>query len=411
MNSGLRQIVSVTELTAQIRSELRASFPSVWVAGEISDISQPASGHIYLTLKDGQSQLRAVIWQSVARRLPGRLQDGVLAVCGGELDVYPRHGSYQLVVKTIELQGEGALQWALKQLQQRLAAEGLFEPERKRPIPKFPRLVAVVTSPTSAAVRDFLEVAKRRSQGTRMLVIPASVQGDQAVPDLLRGLDAAHRLLPRPDVVVLTRGGGSLEDLWAYNDERLIRAISAASIPVVAAVGHEIDVTLCDLVADVRALTPSEAAERVVPDQAMWLQQAQRLEQAMHHAVLNRVQQARQRWRFCAEHPRLTRPLDRIRDESRRIDDLWHSASLALRHTNQRHQQRFAAVAAQLHVLSPLAVLGRGFAVINHATSKEVIMDIDQLQIGDYVEAQVHRGRFQARVEQRIQPSEPGDSV
>lgn len=410
MSTGPRQILSVTELTSQIRGELRASFPSVWVAGEISDISQPASGHIYLTLKDGQSQLRAVIWQSVARRLPDRLQDGALAVCGGELDVYPRHGSYQLVIKTLELRGEGALQWALKQLQVRLAAEGLFDPQRKLPIPQFPRLVAVITSPTSAAVRDFLEVAKRRSRGTRLLVIPSSVQGDQAVPDLLRGLDMAQKLRPRPDVIVLTRGGGSLEDLWAYNDERLIRAIAAASIPVVSAVGHEIDVTLCDLVADVRALTPSEAAERVVPDQAMWLQQAQRLEQALRHAVLNRVRHARHRWRFCAEHPRLARPLDRIRDESRRIDDLWHNATLAIRQKNQRHQQSFAAVAAQLNVLSPLAVLGRGFAVITHMATQRVVVDMEQLQIGDYIEARVHRGRFQARVEQRIQPLEPGNS-
>ncbi len=256
---------TVSQLTSQIKSTLEGRFPSVWVTGELSNVSRPQSGHVYLTMKDASAQIRAVIWRSVASKLPFDFSDGLEVVCRGEIDVYPPRGAYQLIIRRMEPLGEGALQLALRQLQKRLSAEGLFDPRHKRPLPRFPRRIAIVTSPSGAAIRDFLEVLRRRWRGVRVLVIPARVQGEGAAGDLVRGIGWAHQLPEAPDVLVVARGGGSLEDLWCFNDEAVVRAIFAATIPVVSAVGHEIDVTLSDLVADRRALTPSEAAELVAP--------------------------------------------------------------------------------------------------------------------------------------------------
>ena len=254
------QPLTVSQLTLRIKQTLEAEFASVWVSGELSDVSRPQSGHVYLTLKDENAQVRGVIWRSVASRLAFDLQDGQQVVCRGDIDIYPPRGVYQLIIRQVEPLGVGALQLALRKLHQRLAAEGLFDPGRKRPLPRFPRRIAFVTSPTGAAVRDFLEVLRRRWRGASVLIIPAKVQGEGAAQDLVRGIRLANSLAEPPDVLVVGRGGGSLEDLWCFNEEPVVRAIHASRIPVVSAVGHEIDVTLSDLVADVRALTPSEAA-------------------------------------------------------------------------------------------------------------------------------------------------------
>ncbi len=257
---GASEPLSVSQLTLLIKESLETEFPAVWVSGEVSDVAKPQSGHVYLTLKDKQAQIRGIIWRTVAARLKFDLRDGQEVVCRGGLDVYPPRGVYQLIIRQIEPLGVGALQLALRQLHQRLAAEGLFDPSHKQPLPRFPQRVAFVTSPTGAAIRDFLEVARRRWSGVQVLVIPAKVQGAGAAADIVRGIETANRLADPPDVLVVGRGGGSLEDLWCFNEEPVVRAIYASRIPVVSAVGHEIDVTLSDLVADVRALTPSEAA-------------------------------------------------------------------------------------------------------------------------------------------------------
>ncbi|NQT37562.1 MAG: exodeoxyribonuclease VII large subunit, partial [Planctomycetes bacterium] len=258
-------VLSVAELTAHIKNCLEGTFPDVWVGGEISNFARPQSGHCYLTLKDERAQIRAVIWRGTASRVRFDLRDGLEVVCRGHIDVYAPRGSYQLVVEQIEPRGIGALELALRQLQQKLAAEGLFDPARKRPLPRFVRKIAVVTSPTSAAVRDFLEVLRRRWQGTDVLVVPVRVQGQGAAEEIAAAIETVNRLATPVDCLVVTRGGGSLEDLWAFNEEPVVRAVAASRIPVISAIGHEIDVTLTDLVADVRAATPSEAAELVAP--------------------------------------------------------------------------------------------------------------------------------------------------
>ena len=260
-----QRFLSVGELTLRVKNLLESEFAEVWVAGEIADLARPRSGHCYLTLKDEQAQLPAVIWRSTAARLRFDLYDGLEVLCHGSLTVYPPHGRYQLVIQEIHPKGIGALELALRQLHARLAAEGLFAPERKRPLPRFARRIAVVTSPTGAALRDFLEVLRRRWRGADVLVIPVRVQGEGTAEEIAAAIGLANRFAEPVDCLVVTRGGGSLEDLWAFNEEIVVRAIHASRVPVVSAIGHEIDVTLSDLVADVRALTPSEAAELVGP--------------------------------------------------------------------------------------------------------------------------------------------------
>ena len=262
---GPQRPLTVSELTGQVKDLLEGAFPQVWVTGEISNCARPRSGHCYLTLKDDQSQLPAVIWRPTMARLRFELHDGLEVICRGNLGVYPPQGKYQLIVQEIQPKGIGALELALRQLREKLAREGLFDPARKRPLPRFARKIAVVTSPSGAAIRDFLEVLRRRWRGTDVLIVPVRVQGEGAGEEIAAAIDQVNRLRATIDCLVVTRGGGSLEDLWAFNEEIVCRAIYHSRIPVVSAIGHEIDVTLSDLVADVRALTPSEAAERVAP--------------------------------------------------------------------------------------------------------------------------------------------------
>jgi exodeoxyribonuclease VII large subunit len=314
--------LSVSELTAQIKAALELDFSSVWVSGELSNVSRPHSGHVYLTLKDEGAQIRGVLWRSVASQLAFELRDGLEVVCRGGIDVYPPRGAYQLIIRRIEPLGVGSLQLALRQLQQKLAAEGLFDPQHKKPLPRFPRRIALVTSPTGAAIRDFLEVLRRRWPGVDVLVIPARVQGEGAAADLVRGIRAANSLPDSPDVLVVARGGGSLEDLWCFNEEPVVRAIYASRIPVVSAVGHEIDVTLSDLVADVRALTPSEAAELVVPSSEELRAGLDTYRQRLSAALRGRATMARARLDSLAQHRVFRKPFERIQDHARQIDDL-----------------------------------------------------------------------------------------
>ncbi|MBX3434167.1 MAG: exodeoxyribonuclease VII large subunit [Pirellulales bacterium] len=379
--SAAESAPSVSQLTAQIKSLLETSFDDVRVAGEISNFSRPQSGHCYLTLKDDAAQLRAVIWRGTASRLRVDLRDGLEVVCRGRLDLYPPRGSYQLVVDELSLQGEGALEAALRKLRDKLAAEGLFASERKRPLPRMPRRIAVVTSPTGAAVRDFLEVLRRRWRGVEVFILPTRVQGDGAAQEIVAAIDNAARMRPAPDVLIVTRGGGSLEDLWCFNEESVVRALAASPIPTISAIGHEIDVTLADLAADVRALTPSEAAERVVPAAQEMAELVASLQGRLQRAVAGRSAQLRQRLDALASRPALARPGDAIRNLARRVDDWAQRLHAATGASVRAHQARLAATAGKLDALSPLAVLGRGYSL----TSREgrLTTSVNQLAPGD----------------------------
>src|SRR6056297_219193 len=246
------QPLTVSELTRQVKESLESTFPRVWVEGEVTDLVRARSGHLYFTLKDDRAQLRGIVWRSTAARLPFRLENGQAVICFGDLEVYAARGTYQLVVRRAEPQGVGGLQLAFEQLKRALTAEGLFAVERKRALPSFPRRLGFVTSPSGAAIRDFLEIAQRRSPAIQIVVIPATVQGRGAASTIAAGIAAAQRLFPPLDVLVVGRGGGSLEDLWCFNEEAVVRAIAGSHLPIVSAVGHEVDVTLADLAADRR---------------------------------------------------------------------------------------------------------------------------------------------------------------
>jgi len=397
------RILSVSELTAQIKDLLESSFPRVWVAGEISNVSRPRSGHCYLTLKDDQAQLPAVIWRATAVRVRFDLHDGLEVVCRGEIGVYPPHGKYQLIIQEIQPKGIGALELALRQLREKLDREGLFDPGRKRALPRFVRRVAVVTSPTGAAVRDFLEVLRRRWSAADVWIVPVRVQGEGAAQEIAAAVELVNRLAVPVDCLVVTRGGGSLEDLWAFNEEIVCRAIFASRIPVVSAVGHEIDVTLSDLVADVRALTPSEAAELVAPAADEVAARLRQVQARMAAALRSRASAARARLDAVAAHRAFRRPYERVHELARRLDELESRAGRAIRGQAQRARRTADALAARLESLSPLAVLGRGYSLTRRADDGRVVRDATQLAVGEKLTTRFARGQATSRVEQ-IEP-------
>ena len=383
---------------------LETSFPAVWVAGEVSNFARPSSGHCYLTLKDDKAQLRAAIWRNTAARLRFDLHDGLEVICRGHIDVYAPRGSYQLIIEEIQPKGIGALELALRQLREKLAREGLFDQSRKRPLPRFVRRIAVLTSPTGAAIRDFLEVLRRRWPATDVLVVPARVQGEGAAEELAAGIELVNRLATPIDCLVVTRGGGSLEDLWAFNEEVVVRAIFASRIPVISAVGHEIDVTLSDLVADVRALTPSEAAERVVPDSVEIAAGLRQQQQRMAVALRSRASSARSRLEALAGRRVFRRPRQRIHDLARRLDELESRAQLAIGNRARLSRQNAGSLAARLEALSPLKVLGRGYSVTRRVADGLIVRDAADLCRDDRLNTRFARGQAISRVE-RIEPA------
>ncbi|SMP48577.1 Exodeoxyribonuclease VII large subunit [Neorhodopirellula lusitana] len=389
--------ISISEINARIKRAVETSLSSVWVAGEITDIARPRSGHLYFTLKDERSQLRGVMWRSVAERLPFDLDDGQSVLCFGDVEVYAARGTVQLVVRKCQPQGMGSLQLAFAQLQAKLEAEGLFAPERKRPLPRLPRRIAIVTSVTGAAIRDFLQATASRHAGVEIIVIPASVQGPGSVEQLVSGIVAAHQLDPLPDVLIVSRGGGSLEDLWSFNDERLVRALAASRIPTVSAVGHEIDVTLSDLVADVRALTPTDAASCVLPDREVLVDVLDALHEAMKRSLFRRVERSRERLQWIESRPIFKNPLELVLNQSRYVDELDQRARDVMWRQWRKRESQLKQSAATVAALSPLSVLARGYSV-TQAEDGTVIRSAQQLQPGQTIVSRLDDGEVRSTV-------------
>ncbi|MGI9456316.1 MAG: exodeoxyribonuclease VII large subunit [Aeoliella sp.] len=384
--------LTVSQLTAQIKGLVEENFPGVWVAGEVSNFSRPQSGHCYFTLKDDKAQIRAVIWRGAASKLNFDLNDGLELVCHGRLDVYAPRGSYQLVVDQAHPQGVGSLELALRQLREKLKREGLFNSDRKRPLPKFPQRIGFVTSPTGAAIHDFLEVLRRRWIGAHVLVIPARVQGDGAAAEIAAGIKAANKLKPPLDVLVIGRGGGSLEDLWAFNEEAVVRAVAASRIPTISAVGHEIDVSLSDLAADVRALTPSEAAERVVPASEEIATRLTHFADRLHASIRRQVGQHQQTLVALAARRSFAHPHAPIEDRARAVDELESRARRAVLAVSRDREHRIAALSGKLESLSPLAVLGRGYSVTQDKRSGRVVRSAAKLKAGQEIVTRFFEG-------------------
>ncbi len=403
--SNTTQAQTVTQLTARLKGVVENNFSDVWVAGEISNFSRPQSGHCYLTLKDDNAQLRAVIWRGTAARLKFDVHDGLEVVCRGRLDVYPPRGSYQLVIEQLQPQGIGALELALRKLREKLAREGLFDTENKRPLPTFPRRIGVVTSPTGAAIRDFLEVLRRRWQGVEVLIFPVRVQGDGSADEIAAAIRQANTLVPSLDVLVVGRGGGSLEDLWAFNEEPVVRAIAASRVPTVSAVGHEIDVTLADLAADVRALTPSEAAERVVPSSHDVAENMRSLHARLKNALAAKAANLRNRIDAIASRPAFARPLDGVHLLSRQTDDLATRLHSAMKVQLREQQSRLAAISGKLETLSPLGVLGRGYSLTHDQATGRLITAANQVTEGQQIATKLAQGTLVSTVDQIISES------
>ncbi len=394
----MTDILTVTELTRQLKDCLEGNFPLVCVRGEVSNSTHAASGHVYFTLKDERSQLRVVMWKRTASRLKFDISDGMELVAVGPIEVYAARGSYQLVVEQLVPEGIGPLELAFRQLHERLQAEGLFEPARKRPLPRFPRRIALITSPTGAAIRDMLQVMTRRWPSVNVVLLPVAVQGDAAAPQIARALETVPHL-PNVDVVIVGRGGGSLEDLWAFNEETVARAIAACPVPVVSAVGHEIDVTIADLVADRRALTPSEAGELVVPDRAELMCQLQHVGSRLSSSLRERAAAARRQLDLLATRRVLQHPFDRIQQQAQRLDEWYEQLQRTIRRRTQHEQARLAGMAASLNALSPLNVLERGYSITQRAESGEVVRHAADVAAGEPLVTRLRDGRIISRVE------------
>lgn len=435
-----REVLTVTELTRQVQDVLEATFDQLWVEGEISNLRRPASGHLYFTLKDEESQVRAVLFRPAARALKFDLEDGMHILCRARMNVYKPRGEYQLILDYAEPRGAGALQIAFEQLKAKLQAEGLFDPVHKKSLPFLPSRIGVVTSPSGAVIRDILNVTKRRFPSVNILVAPVRVQGAEAPAEIV---EALHHLneIPGIDVIIVARGGGSLEDLMAFNDEGVARAIFASSVPVVSAVGHEIDFTIADFVADMRAPTPSAAAELVVPRRSDLVQQVRTLSARAARAgerflkirrerlvklaervrdprrrlvdlrlslderfgsltasLVRRVRADRERLRHFETHLQYLSPAVRLANLTFVLDNMRKGMVTGIFRQVETLRARLAGHTALLDSLSPLSVLSRGYAIARTVPEGRVIRDTKDLAAGDPVGINVAKGRFNAVV-------------
>ncbi len=380
---------TVSELTRRIKSTLELGYPSVVVTGELSNAKIPTSGHFYFSLKDASAQLNGVMWRSRVGLLTFRPQDGMKVVVSGRITVYEPRGSYQLDASSIKPLGVGELQIAFDRLKQKLEQEGLFEPSRKRPIPEIPRKIGIVTSSSGAALQDILTVIGRRFPAVEIILRSAQVQGIGAAEDIAAGVDELNTI-PDLDVIIVGRGGGSLEDLWAFNEEPVARALARSRVPVVSAVGHEVDYTIADYVADLRAPTPSAAAEMVVPDRGAILDQFSNSWYTIRREVEDQLAERRERIAHLLTSYGFTRPADLLRQYVQRIDDLQQNLSLAVAHQRTLTESRHRAIVQRLAALDPRLPLERGFALVRR--DGELIGRSAQLHSGEKVEMEFKDG-------------------
>ncbi len=388
-------MLSVSRLAALLKEVVEENFVQVWVEGELSNWALPASGHGYFSLKDDQAQLRAVIFRSQLRALRFRPENGMQVVCRGRVSLYVQRGEVQLMVETIEPKGLGALQLAFEQLKTRLGAEGLFAAERKRPLPAHPRTIGVVTSATGAALHDILTVLRRRSAGLRVLLAPVRVQGAEAAAEIVSAIAALNRQ-GEADVLIVGRGGGGLEDLWAFNEEPVARAIAASRIPVISAVGHEVDVTIADFVADLRAPTPSAAAEQVAKSRL-------ELENHLDQLRLRLAAQMRGRLALLRERTgglqrRLRSPRDLLQIQQQRHREARLRLRRAMAALLQQARAGLSTQAGRLDALSPLQTLARGYAIVLREGQAQPLRDSSCLTPGDGLRIRLARGALAAKV-------------
>jgi len=394
-------ILTVTQLSHQIKNLLEGTFPDVWVEGEISNLTVPQSGHAYFTIKDEQSQIKAVLFRSSQRNLKFTLQHGMQVICRGRVSVYEPRGEYQIILEYVEPKGVGALQKAFEELKARLEKEGLFDRDRKKPLPVLPKRIGIVTSPTGAAIRDILRVIKRRHPRMEVIIYPVPVQGADAVPSIVEAIQFFNRE-KNVEVMIVGRGGGSLEDLWAFNEETVARAIYASRIPVISAVGHETDYTIADFVADLRAPTPSAAAEMVVESE-------EHLRDFVHtlaSRLTMSIRQELERLKSTVQHAArlLADPRKRLEQYSQRVDELIERLVMGLKHPVRRDRALLTSLTGALDHLNPLAILARGYSVTRTIPAGTIVKDASAVRPGDTLRTTLHQGEIISRVEESRRP-------
>ena len=391
---------SVSEVNTYLRELMEAdeTLQDMWVQGEISNLSRPKSGHLYFTIKDANASLRCVMWRNQAMRLTYVPKDGDAVEVHGGISVYEAGGQYQLYADRIRPAGEGLLYQEFNRLKEKLEAEGLFDIERKRPIPYLPKLIGIVTSPTGAAIRDMLDTIRRRYPLVEVVVSPTAVQGDSAPAEIIAALERLNQYT-QPDVILVGRGGGSIEDLWAFNDEAVARAVAASPVPVISGVGHETDFTIADFVADLRAPTPTAAAELATPDQFELRGILLERQETLTRTILDITQD--HRWTLNNFFNRLERssPEGRLRTSRQWVDELARRAAVTLSHFIQLQRAHLQGLQQQLIALSPEGVLGRGYAVVT--TAEGLVKQVKDVKPGEDISVRVSDGKFDAQVKEQ----------
>jgi exodeoxyribonuclease VII large subunit len=394
---GAPEVLSVSRLNGTARALLESGMGSVWVEGEMSNFARPASGHWYFSLKDANAQVRCAMWRARSALSRCHPREGLQVLVRARVSLYEPRGDYQLIVEHMEEAGLGALQRAFEELKSRLQKEGLFDPGRKRPLPAAPRRIGVITSPTGAALRDILHIMQRRFPATGVLIYPVPVQGAAAAPALIAALDLANARR-ECEVLIVARGGGSLEDLWAFNDEGVARAIHRSALPVVTGIGHEVDFTIADFTADVRAPTPSGAAQLVTPDRQVFVDGFQRLLQRALAAMQRQLQRSGQLAELAAQRLARAHPGARMAQQTQRIDELEQRLQAALARLLARCESELQATVRALDAVSPMATLSRGYAIVTRVEDGVLVSSADGVRADDEIQARLARGRLRARV-------------
>ncbi len=398
----MNHTLTVSELTGYIKQLVDNDrlLSHVWVIGEISNFKAHSSGHMYFSLKDEGAVIKAVMFKSQNSRLKFRPEEGMRVIARGYVSVYAQGGAYQLYVDDMQPDGTGALYMAFEQLKQKLEAQGFFDPSRKKPIPRLPKAIGVITSPTGAVIRDITHILNRRYPNARVIIYGSAVQGAEAPPQLIKGIQCFNRL-KNVEVIILARGGGSLEDLWPFNDEGLARAILESEIPIISAVGHETDYSISDFVADLRAPTPSAAAEMVMPEKEALKQELMKMERRLSVSLKHRLNKERERLLRLKNSRSLQRPLEAINQKRLRLDMLEQQLISHSRSKVEKTRAALQLAAGKLNALSPLTVLSRGYAVV-HDLKGEVIKSTKHLKPGDPLRITVKDGRFEVSYTKEI---------
>ena len=382
---------TVSEISRGIRTSLEHKFSNIGVLGEISNVRKPSSGHIYLTLKDKNSQLQAVVFRNSASRIKFELKDGMEVISFGSITVYEPRGQYQLIINKIEPKGIGALQLAFQQLKEKLEKEGLFDSAHKKPLPFIPQKIGIVTSPTGAAIKDILNIIDRRFANVEILIYPVKVQGEgaaQEIAEAITGLNSDSDI----DVIIAGRGGGSMEDLWAFNEEVVARSIYSSRIPIISAVGHEIDITIADLVADKRALTPSEAGELVVPRKDLLIEKIEKFKARLLQSLTGKLRLSKEKLVRIGNSYAMKQPFDRLNRWQQRLDEFAQRLNLNITHALNTEREKLSGIAGKLESLSPLNVLKRGYAITTRLENSKPLRNIIDLSKGDKIKTNLSKG-------------------